>query len=195
MESANNIHSLNIEYFFKILYDLLVHAKVAGSGISYGVFLTNAWMVVTIFSYLISLFALGALVYYNMRMHQTVQEEEEKLASFKPAEAEVAVEHSRWRHVESLIEGTNEHEWRQAIIEADIMLDDILRSHGYQGDSIGEKLKQADPSRFHTLQDAWEAHKVRNEIAHQGSNYQLSEQMAHRTILHYRNVFLEFHAI
>ena len=46
-----------------------------------------------------------------------------------------------------------------------------------------------------SLQDAWEAHKIRNDIAHQGSAFALTGNIAYRTIAKYRNVFEEFHAI
>ena len=91
-----------------------------------------------------------------------------------------------------MIESGHEIDWSQAIIEADIMLDEILDEQGYVGESVGDKLKQATPARFHTIQDAWDAHLVRNEIAHKGSAFQLTEHVAYRTISHYENVFREF---
>jgi hypothetical protein len=72
------------------------------------------------------------------------------------------------------------------------MLGDILNRMGYQGDSIGEQLKGVEESDFLTLNDAWEAHKVRNQIAHQGSDYPLSERDAKRIIGLYKKVFSEF---
>jgi hypothetical protein len=97
--------------------------------------------------------------------------------------------------VKSLVESPSENDWRQAIIEADIMLDDVLTMRGFVGDSVGDKLKQANPQSFKTLEDAWEAHKVRNDIAHKGSEYHLTGQIAYRTIGRYLNVFEEFHLI
>ena len=90
-----------------------------------------------------------------------------------------------------LIESGQESDWRQAIIEADIMLDEVLDQLGYQGESVGEKLRAVNPAQFRTLNNAWEAHRVRNEIAHQGSAYQLTERLAHRTIANYEAVFRE----
>ena len=83
-------------------------------------------------------------------------------------------------------------DWRRAIIEADIMLDDLLSKMGYRGESVGEKLKRVEPGDMKTLNDAWEAHKVRNRIAHDGSTFVLSEHDAKQTIQSYRKVFEEF---
>jgi hypothetical protein len=43
-----------------------------------------------------------------------------------------------------------------------------------------------------TLNQAWEAHKIRNAIAHQGADFLLSEREAKRVVSLYREVFQEF---
>ncbi|MEK7515888.1 MAG: hypothetical protein AAB555_03145, partial [Patescibacteria group bacterium] len=80
-------------------------------------------------------------------------------------------------------------------IEADIMLEDVLARNGYVGDGVGEKLKAVELSDLNTLNDAWEAHKVRNQIAHEGSAFNLSEDLALRTISRYGAVFRELDVI
>ena len=100
----------------------------------------------------------------------------------------------RWGTVVKHIESESPNDWKQAILEADIMLDDLLTNMGYRGESIGEKLKRVDPAHFETLNDAWEAHKIRNDIAHQ-SQYSLNQIDARRVIQQYRKVFEEFYYI
>jgi len=111
------------------------------------------------------------------------------------APAVVDVSNRRWKNIQSLINSHNLNDWKQAIIEADILLDEMLDKMGYHGDSIGDKLKQIEPSDFLTLNQAWEAHKVRNQIAHQGSNYILSRDEAEKVISLYSEVFKEFYFI
>jgi len=105
------------------------------------------------------------------------------------------VSNRRWKNIQSLINSHNLNDWKQAIIEADILLDEMLDKMGYHGDSIGDKLKQIEASDFLTLNQAWEAHKVRNQIAHQGSNYILSRDEAEKVIGLYGEVFKEFYFI
>ncbi|MDP6571846.1 MAG: hypothetical protein QF747_03360, partial [Patescibacteria group bacterium] len=83
----------------------------------------------------------------------------------------------------------NQNDWRLAIIEADTILDDMVTTMGYKGEGIGEKLKQIEKSDFNTLDQAWDAHKVRNTIAHGGSNYVLTQREARRVIGLYKQVF------
>ena len=83
-------------------------------------------------------------------------------------------------------------EWKLAILEADNMLDSILESEGYRGESIGEKLKVVDPGDLASYNDAWEAHKVRNQIAHEGAaTMDFSKKMARDTITKFEKVFKE----
>lgn len=98
----------------------------------------------------------------------------------------------RWRKVLELAESQNENDWRQAIMEADILLDEILVKMGYQGVGVGERLQRVEPADFQTLDQAWEAHKIRNAIAHEGSNFILTQREGKRVVNLYRQVFEEF---
>lgn len=100
--------------------------------------------------------------------------------------------HPRWATVLGHAESLNQPEWRLAILEADTMLAELLDKRSYQGLSIGEQLKSADPEKFKSLQDAWDAHKVRNQIAHEGSVFTLTERETKRVIGLYERVFKEF---
>jgi hypothetical protein len=80
----------------------------------------------------------------------------------------LAVKNPRWERVRELANTTSESDWRLAILEADIMLNDLLKEQGYRGEGIGERLRDANPLQFATLDLAWQAHKVRNDIAHAG---------------------------
>jgi len=191
--SGPDVNFLNIEYFFRLLYDTSVGTStLAGRFGSFLAFLGQLWLIVTIVAILVSLAAIGVFIYSTIRLYQVRAMEVARYSTIDPALLHKEVEHSRWAYIKKLIESTNETDWRQAIIEADIMLDEMLTRIGLTGISIGEKLKSANPAHFGTLQNAWEAHKVRNEIAHQGSSYKLSNQLAYRTITNYEAAFREF---
>lgn len=102
---------------------------------------------------------------------------------------------SRWQTIQKHIDSHNEADWRLAIIESDILLDDMLSRMGYHGESIGEKLKSVEKSDFATIDEAWEAHKIRNRIAHDGTSFKLTREDATRTVNLYKKVFEEFYFI
>lgn len=64
-----------------------------------------------------------------------------------------------WMHVESL------HDPVRKVMEADKVLDLALGELGYAG-SVADKLKKAGP-RIKNLQAVWDAHKLRNTLAHE----------------------------
>lgn len=137
---------------------------------------------------------------YNLLKLLEIKKEEKKIYGVKP-EAEsgtppvVERENERWVRVIAHINSVNPAEWRQAIIESDIMLEELLRASGYHGDGVGEMLKSVEPSDMLTLDAAWEAHKVRNRIAHAGSDFELSEREAKRIITLFESIFKEYQII
>lgn len=101
----------------------------------------------------------------------------------------------QWKQIEKHMQSNNQSDWRYAIMEADILLYDMLEQIGMPGETIGDKLKSANSASFTTLDYAWGAHKVRNLIAHQGMTYELSYVEARRTIDMFKKVFDEFYFI
>lgn len=101
----------------------------------------------------------------------------------------------KWLKVVDHINSSNPSDWKLAILECDIMLSDILEKMGYTQASISEKLKSIEPSDFTNIEAAWEAHKIRNQIAHEGSDFIINEREAKRVIGLYELVFREFEYI
>ena len=189
--TTGSLHFLNVEYFFRLLYEAVFNLRIGSVNVDIITFVSQLWIIVTIVSFLVSVVLLAWFIFSYLRYHRVLDSEAHKFTTLHPEVAEVERDHNRWGHVRALIESPHESDWRQAIIEADIMLDDLLTQLGYPGVGVGEKLRAVDPARFHTLQEAGEAHGVRNRIAHDGSAYELTEHLAHRTIAKYEAVMRE----
>lgn len=101
-------------------------------------------------------------------------------------------DHPRFAIVQGYMSSPSEALWRIGILEADNMLAEVLREKGYQGETVADMLKEAS---FKTVQLAWDAHGVRNRIAHEGSNFQLTEREAKRAFSLYESVFRELKVI
>jgi hypothetical protein len=110
----------------------------------------------------------------------------------EPPAVEEFENHPRWAIVEGYMSSNVESLWRIGIMEADNMLREVLAEKGYAGEDIGEMLMSA---RFKTVNLAWDAHLVRNKIAHEGSSYVLTAREAKRVFALYESVFLELGAI
>ena len=118
-----------------------------------------------------------------------------KSAGIRIAKGISGVKSKRFEVVEKHMTSDNSAEWRLAIIEADTLLEEMVKKMGYEGTTLGEMLKNIEPSDFTTLNDAWEAHKIRNQIAHQGSSFVLTKREAKRVVQLYERVFREFDII
>lgn len=186
----------NVEYWFRLLYECL-HGSCYGSVdlTGFSAWLAHVWLWIIIIGYILAILALIIIIYSTVRLFELRTREEEYYGTILLAPEGVGGVSPRWLHIEELARSVNPSDWRSAIIEADIMLDDMLTKQGYDGEGVGEKLKSVEPSDFNTLNEAWEAHKVRNQIAHEGSAFDLSDTLARRTIAQYEAVFREFRAI
>ncbi|MCR4285266.1 MAG: hypothetical protein NUW00_00020 [Candidatus Kaiserbacteria bacterium] len=157
------------------------------------------WNIYSIFALFLSLLFFAGFIYSKIRYSQLSEIEHHKIHEAEKAWARryegVGTRSARWDVIQKRAGEPNPESWRVAIIEADILLDETLSKAGYVGKSLGEKLKSANPSSFTTIQDAWEAHKVRNDIAHVGSDFVLTQRVAKETLLRFERVFREFSVI
>lgn len=160
-------------------------------------FIQNVWGSWTHIALFLTLLFLAMCVYAIMRIHKIRTEQQEHLAhlTFAAQSNEPDAADVRWARIEALIDSPNENDWRQAIMEADIILDEMITAMGYQGEALGDKMKGIEKSDFTTLDQAWEAHKMRNRIAHEGLNVDISHREARRIIGLFEEVFKEFHYI
>jgi len=62
-----------------------------------------------------------------------------------------------------------------SVIEADKLLDSVLRSMAVPGETMGERLK-ATEYKFQKIREVWPAHKLRNQMVHDSSFHMSMKQ-------------------
>ena len=67
-----------------------------------------------------------------------------------------------------------------AIFEADKLLDLALKARGFNGETMGERLKSANRA-FMNTNNVWDAHKLRNRLAHE-QNVSLNSVVVERAL-------------
>ena len=149
---------------------------------------------VMIIGTIITLVFLGGIVYVTIRTNQIRTRETQRIQAAIPKVTE-PYRNERWEKVLKNVSSENPSDWRFAILESDVMLDELFTRVGYQGVSLGEKLKAATRGDVKNLDAAWEAHKIRNQIAHEGGDYILTQRETKRVIELYALVFKEFQYI
>ena len=156
---------------------------------------------------LIIIALISSIIYSLVRLYEIKKEDEANAPVAVPpgigptATSEGVVPHPDlqtnpvWDNVRAKLLSDNPSDWRLAIIEADIYLDHVLDSKGFHGDTLSDKLKQVTPDILGSVQIAWEAHKVRNRIAHDGSAFILTMPEARRVLSYYEIVFRDLEVI
>lgn len=157
--------------------------------------LSGLWSFMVVLSWLVSALLIFGIIYAYIRHEQLSEVFAEILKRQEEVYAKLHkkdVKNARWQDVLTHIESDRPNDWKLAIIEADIVLEELLTTLGYAGTTIGDKLKSVSPTNFRTINQAWRAHNVRNRIAHEGADFNLSKIEAQQTIAEYRMVFEEF---
>ncbi len=103
----------------------------------------------------------------------------------------ITPQQTHWNKISEMISSNQEELWRLAIIDADTMLEEQVTNMGYRGDSFGEKLKQISRADAPWIDAAWEAHRLRNILAHEGSRYPLNHREAYRAYKIYEGILYE----
>jgi hypothetical protein len=71
-----------------------------------------------------------------------------------------------WKAIRDKAEAGTREAMRIAVIEADTFVDSILKKQGYVGETFADRLTQFNPRETVTLDRAWDAHRLRNDIVH-----------------------------
>lgn len=180
---------LNLEYVFYKITQLLL--KIWDVIIS--IFTDEVLGAFIRFILVIAIIALVAFIIYTLMKIKKIENDESiKISDIKAPKDDRSVKNERWEKIKRLVESNNPAEWKVAIFEADSILEEMTQKMQIKGDTLGDRLKNAEPSDFQTLQNAWAAHKIRNNIAHQGGTFELSHKDAQEAIKNFEVVFQEF---
>jgi hypothetical protein len=89
-----------------------------------------------------------------------------------------------WKNIQKHFFEGDENDLKISIIEADKMLNEALRGAGVLGTQLGDRLKKIKPGQIPNIDDVWQAHKIRNQIAHE-PDFVLKRDLAERSLAIY----------
>ncbi len=178
----NNNHEAISHFFNSLLFSLI-----------------NIYAKYVVFSFFLSATLLILVVIYGIRereIRNKIMSNVLPAGGDKKTEPENAVvENPKWKLVQEHINSDDANKWKLGILEADIILSEVLDVLNLPGEGVGEKLKNVQKGDFKHIEEAWEAHKIRNAIAHEGSDFLLSQREAKRVIRLYQLVFEDFDVV
>ena len=112
---------------------------------------------------------------------------------FSPPGSASSGVNARWEEVQRHIVSTREAEWKFAVIEADKIVDDVLKN-SFPGETMGERLMNIKKGQLETLDGLWEAHKIRNRLAHD-MNYFLRYTEAKKAVILFERTLKELQVL
>lgn len=200
---------LNVEFIFSWLWGNIIGPIFSAKFLSFLGFLMSILIIVGI----------TIILYSLVRIYEMKQEDKAKAAKEKAANAGAPMvepkstpggldlpgatssgpqpipRNETWENIRSKLLSDSPSDWRLGIIEADIYMDRMFDAKGFYGDTVGDKLKNLTPDKLPSVQIAWEGHKVRNQIAHQGADFSLTMPEARRVLSYYEIVFRDLGVI
>lgn len=118
---------------------------------------------------LLAMLIIGIAMWFAVRGKSEKGQKSRRRSSYSISSFSNAQYREHWQRIESMMELPGLEQTKAAIFEADKLLDSALRQSGFKGETMGERLKSA---RQHfgnnaVYQGLWEAHKMRNALAHE----------------------------
>lgn len=121
----------------------------------------------TFVSLIVAVFVIGGLLVYLREQNPKKSKGNSFESSGQPQSASLNLDlvHQRWTEIQAM-----QHQGgaglRNALMEADKLLDYVMQAKGFSGENMGDRLKQ-NGDRFSDLNGIWSAHKLRNQVAHE----------------------------
>lgn len=148
------------------------------------------WKMLALFLSTLFIYGIGYSIYHTEQIFKTVR------ARIKPQNVPEDKNKNleEWRKILSKGASQDENERKFAIIAADTLIEKILALSGYSGENLGERLKKIEHSDLDSLNYLWEAHKIRNRIAHE-ADYKLSKEDAEAALANFESALKELEYI
>lgn len=100
----------------------------------------------------------------------------------------------KWDKIKGKMEVSNESAWKVAIIEADNLIDDLIKRMGYKGENMGERLAGINPGQIENIEELKKAHETRNRLIHE-EDFKLDKETAEKVLGYYENFLRYFEAL
>lgn len=147
-------------------------------------FIKIVFLVVSI----VMLAVIGILLQKTNWMKFRYLEEFEEFLAFKSREERKLL--LQWKRISKRLKTGREQDYKLSVIEADGMLENVLKGMGYPGRTVEEQAKGMSAAIFSNRDRVLEAHKIRDKAVH-NPDYNLSLDEAKRVMDIYEDALKE----
>lgn len=160
----------------------------------------------------VSLFSFFGIIYVvmkSMELDQAAQQQSQRPAASLPEPADLPgadefpfymptetqkIARARWDEIQKSLESAGISEYKIAVIEADALVDYVLKTYGYPGETMGDRMRSITPMHLPSIDSLWIAHKIRNEISH-NTAHGIDERQAKKALDTFKQVLEDLDAI
>lgn len=93
----------------------------------------------------------------------------------------------KWNAIQKRLETGDMSQYKVAIIEADSLIDNILKGVGYKGENMSERLEQIMPDHLNDIEKLKWAHEIRNQIIHD-EKFEIDKKTAEEVLKTYKEI-------
>lgn len=94
-----------------------------------------------------------------------------------------------WRQIQKRLKIGGETQLKLAVLEASRILDDILKTAGYPGSNLDERLESITPAQFSNIEELRQVQKIRNRIVSE-PDFSLTPEETEIAINIYKRTFV-----
>ena len=172
----------NIKVFLENLIEGLTHFVLFPSFIGWLLIVKILFILLFLISLILLLLLLSRSSWLKYRYLENIAE----VLTFRPFGARKI--EKEWKKIMFHLSKDMDSEYKLAIIEADNLLEDILKNLEYGGKTLGERLDRLSEASLPNLAEVKKAHQVRNNIIHD-PNYVLSLEETKKVLAIFEKAF------
>lgn len=145
-------------------------------------------------SFFISGILLGFIIYYLLKINFLKENVEYFFDVLGAKDIPRRRTLKAWKQIQKRLKMRETNQLKLAILEADRILNEILKMAGYQGKTIDERLQQITSAQLSNIEEIKQARKIRSRIANE-PDFIITPNEAEIAIDIYRKAFQELNLI
>lgn len=159
-------------------------------------FYSDTWLrtvlILKIFSGVISVLLLAGIIILGVKTKKFFGKAIETVEAFEALGNIKGKEKAakKWQDIAQKSTSHIESDRKLAVIEADKLIDDIVKRIGFKGKDMAERLKQVNSNQISNIEDIWRAHKIRNNLVHD-PYFKLTQSDSNFVVRTYENTLKE----
>lgn len=157
-------------------------------------FILDNLLLIQFISFLISGILLFLSIYFLVRINIIGEEFEHLLGVLTSKDISKRRGLKAWKQIQKRLKSKEEKQLKLAVIEADIILNEILKMAGYPGKNLEERLEQISSEQLSNIEEIRQAHKLKTRLVSE-PDFSITPNEAGIIIEIYKKAFQELQLI